>query len=74
MYIIIQCGHCTATIRAPDRASGKSVRCPQCGSGVAVGQPASPPKSQDRVSRTLTDDDVLGFLGINPSGPSHVPR
>ena len=40
MPIVISCPSCKAKLKAPDNAVGKAVKCPGCGTAIAVRAPA----------------------------------
>jgi Protein of unknown function (DUF1559) len=51
MAINVTCSSCSATLRAPDTAAGKRIKCPKCSAVTAVPNQSAPPQSdQDTMS------------------------
>jgi phage FluMu protein Com len=46
MPINVTCPTCNATLRAPDTAAGKQIKCPKCQTVITVPGAAAPPESQ----------------------------
>ncbi len=44
MPIVVTCPSCATTLKAPDAAAGKKVKCPKCTSTIAVPAAAAPPE------------------------------
>jgi membrane-associated protease RseP (regulator of RpoE activity) len=51
MPLVIGCPSCKAKLKAPDNAVGKAVKCPSCGTAIAVKAPAGVPGSSSAASR-----------------------
>ena len=54
---------CTAKLKAPDNAAGKTLRCPKCNSPVLVESPAisdPPPMPEKQESHSVNLDDIPG--------------
>ena len=48
MTIPVRCGKCERSLRAPDKAAGKTLKCPDCGTDVEI--PATKPDSKGAYS------------------------
>jgi hypothetical protein len=72
MPITLICPSCSARLKAPETAVGKTVKCPKCGLSMAVTAPAEPPSdvvetvfeveeqpAAPRPARSRRDDDEL---------------
>jgi membrane-associated protease RseP (regulator of RpoE activity) len=51
MPLVISCPSCKAKLKAPDNAIGKAVKCPGCGSAIAVKAPAGAPNTVPAAPR-----------------------
>jgi hypothetical protein len=51
MPLVIACPSCKAKLKAPDNAVGKAVKCPSCGTAIAVKAPAGVPDNVPATSR-----------------------
>jgi membrane-associated protease RseP (regulator of RpoE activity) len=51
MPLVIACPSCKAKLKAPDNAVGKAVKCPSCGTAIAVRAPAGAPDTAPTASR-----------------------
>src|SRR4051812_22725535 len=49
MPIPVKCPGCAATLKAPDTAAGKRVKCPRCGGLISVAAPAPPAPAKEAV-------------------------
>jgi len=60
MAIKFRCSECGHGIKAPDKAAGKGIKCPQCGTRVRV--PSGSPKKRVPKKRASSDEDSSEFL------------
>jgi membrane-associated protease RseP (regulator of RpoE activity) len=51
MPLVITCPSCKAKLKAPDNAVGKAVKCPGCGTAIAVRAPAEVPNTNPSSAR-----------------------
>ncbi len=61
MAIKFRCSECRHGIKAPDKAAGKGIKCPQCGTRVRVPSGSSPKKRAPK-KRRAADEDSSEFL------------
>jgi len=55
MSITFECGNCRKTIKAPDDAGGKRGKCPHCGHGVFIPNPAG--QEEDIIPLAPLDEE-----------------
>ena len=68
--ITFQCSSCQQSLRIQDEASGKSVRCPSCGSLVSAPLLASPIKDKDNPFAEDRPDNSLNPYAISSTSVS----
>jgi len=49
MPIVVTCPGCSATLKAPDTAAGKKVKCPKCTSAIPVPAAEEPPVMEEEA-------------------------
>ncbi len=53
MPIVVTCPSCSATLKAPDNAAGRKLKCPKCTSVIEVPAAAPPPVVQEEIVEDL---------------------
>lgn len=62
MSIRLACSKCQKKLQVPDKLQGKQIKCPQCGTRLAVGRPA-------KQKAGVTSGDDPGFELVEEEAP-----
>jgi uncharacterized RDD family membrane protein YckC/ribosomal protein L40E len=78
MPVKVRCRGCQKLLNAPDKARGKTIACPECGTklkvpeGDAEAAPAKPAKAAKKpVKKAADDDDFLSGLNVDQLEAEH---
>jgi phage FluMu protein Com len=62
----VRCRHCDKSFRTEALTPGAKITCPKCGRALTLAS-ANSQAPTGVLKPNLSDDDVLGFLGVMPT-------
>jgi hypothetical protein len=78
MSISVACQSCGLKVKAPDKAAGKTAKCPKCGTPIAVpgraGNPGKPPAQKRNPPAEQDAEDLAAALLSEGTEPAPPPR